>query len=392
VLFNDNGFGATHKKIHNVYALEEAKAAYDAFQKYSPDKRHFMLSRAGYSGIQRYSATWTGDNTASEGQLQLACLMPLSMGLSGLPFVGSDVGGFFDMPSARLYTRWMQIGAFTPFFRGHNAIYQPDKEPWVFGSETEENVRDIISFRYRILPYLYNEFYNASITGLPIMRAMFLNYQDDDECYTADAQFQFMVGENLLVAPVLVEKDNTKKLYLPEGKWIELFNHKIYDGKQWITVDAPISKIPVFLKAGGFLTMQEVQQFVGEKKLDQLEVTIYPAAAGSYNFYEDDGISYKYREGKYSITEFSSQVYKNSAIIIANEKFNGYESGKKYYLFKILNPGSAYNISINGTASTKLTNENELNNSAAGYFLDSNKNVLMIKVKNQKEIKIEYKF
>jgi alpha-glucosidase len=250
VSFNDNGLNSTHKKVHNIYALEENKAAFDAFQKYSPDKRHFLLSRAGFSGIQRYSAIWTGDNAASEGHLQLACLMPLSMGLSGIPFTGSDAGGFVGVPSVRLYTRWMQLAAFTPFFRGHSAINQRDKEPWAFGVETEKIVRNIISYRYKMLPYLYNEFYNSSATGLPIMRAMFVNNQDDDECYTGDAQFQFMVGDNILVAPVVTETVDTKKLYLPEGKWIELFNHKVYDGKQWISVDAPIAEIPVYSNAG----------------------------------------------------------------------------------------------------------------------------------------------
>ncbi|HUX61761.1 MAG TPA: TIM-barrel domain-containing protein, partial [Ignavibacteriaceae bacterium] len=205
VQFNDNGFEASHRKIHNVYALEEAKATYDAFQKYSPNERRFMLTRAGYSGIQRYSAVWTGDNVASEEHLKLACLMPLGMGLSGIPFVGSDVGGFIGLPSQRLYTRWMELGAFTPFFRGHSVINQDDKEPWAFGSEVENWVREIISLRYKLIPFFYNEFYNSSLTGLPIMRPLFLNFQDDNQCYSTESQYQFMIGDNLLVAPVVDE-------------------------------------------------------------------------------------------------------------------------------------------------------------------------------------------
>lgn len=392
VLFNDNGLISTHKKVHNVYALEEDKAAFDAFHKYSPDKRHFLLSRSGFSGIQRYSAIWTGDNTANEEQLKLACFMPVSMGLSGIPFCGSDAGGFVGVPSARLYTRWMQIAAFTPFFRGHSTINTRDKEPWAFGSETEENVRNIISFRYKILPYFYNEFYNSSVTGLPIMRAMFVDYQNDDECYTTDAQFQFMLGENLLVAPVISETDNTKKLYLPEGKWVEVFNHNIYEGKKWITVDAPVDKIPVFLKAGGFLPMQEVEQYVGEKKFDRLEVVVYPASSGSYNLYEDDGISYDYKNDKYSLTGFSSQVSNNSIVITADKKHDGYDSGRKYYLFKILDTGNASGITCNGITLKSFTNEDELNNSDGGYFLDSVSKVLFVKVKSENNIKLEYNF
>jgi alpha-glucosidase len=408
VMFDDNGFTATHKKIHNVYALEEAKATFDALQKYSPNERHFVLTRAGFAGIQRYAAVWTGDNVANEEHLKLACLMPQGLGLSGVSFVGSDVGGFIGIPSPRLYTRWMQIGAFTPFFRGHSALNQSDKEPWAFGGETENRVRDAISLRYKMLPFLYNEFHNSAITGLPIMRSMFLNYQDDDECYNDISQYQFMLGDNLLVAPVLSETSNYKTLYLPAGKWIDMRNQKIYNGKQWVTVDAPIEEIPFFLKQGGFIPLQETQQYVDEKKINQLEVIIFPASlptpegtgdqknlragTSSYTLYEDDGISYNYRQGYYSLTEFTSTLTGNTGIINIYKTHNNYNPGRVYYLLKILNTQSVSKVTGNGRLLNRLMSESKLNDSEDGFYLDPLKNILFVKIKDVNDLEVKYDF
>ncbi len=392
VQFNDNGFETTHRKIHNVYAMEEAKATFDAYQKFSPNKRHFTLTRAGFAGIQRYSAVWTGDNVSNEESLRLACLMPQGLGLSGIPFVGSDAGGFIGVPSSRLYTRWMELGAFTPFFRGHSAINQKDKEPWAFGEEVEEWVRNIISLRYKLLPFLYNEFYDASVTGLPIMRPMFLNYQNDDECYTDQAQYQFMVGDNLLVAPVVDETSNFKKLYLPEGKWFDWWTGKIYDGNQWIIIEVPINQIPLFIKEGGFIPMQQVEQFVEEKKMDELKVIVFPSAQSKYNFYEDDGISNDYKNGKYSLTEFKSKLENNSGAISIKNSIDNYNTGRKDYFLKIVDTKNVSKVSVNGIELKKLSDKSELNNTADGFYFNSKGKILYIKVKEEKNIEIKYMF
>ncbi len=390
VQFNDNGFEASHRKIHNVYALEEAKATYDAFQKYSPNERRFMLTRAGYSGIQRYSAVWTGDNVASEEHLKLACLMPLGMGLSGIPFVGSDVGGFIGLPSQRLYTRWMELGAFTPFFRGHSVINQDDKEPWAFGSQVENWVREIISLRYKLIPFFYNEFYNSSLTGLPIMRPLFLNYQDDNQCYSTESQYQFMIGDNLLVAPVVDENSDFKKIYLPEGTWMDWWNNKVYNGKQWIIVDAPIYQIPLFIKNGGFIPMQDVQQYVGQKKMDELEMVIFPSASSSYSYYEDDGTSYDYKKGIYSITKFESNLGKSNGIISIKNIYDKFNSGRKDYLLKILNTSNVSAVYNNDLKMKEYSSIEKLKDSTSGFYFDQHSRILFIKLVYSNNIKVKY--
>jgi alpha-glucosidase len=387
VLFSDNGFIADHKKIHNVYALQMAKATFNGTRKFS-NKRHFILSRAGFSGIQKYSAVWTGDNVSNQDHLKLACTMPLGMGLSGLSFVGSDVGGFIGEPSGRLFLRWMQIGAFSPFFRGHSETGQKDKEPWAFGRDIETAVRDIINLRYRMLPYFYNEFYNSGITGVPVMRPLLLNYQYDENCYKPEADFQFMIGENLLVAPVLSEFENYKKLYLPEGRWIDLRNGKIYSGNQWIILEVPLYEIPYFLKEGGFLPMQEVQQYVGEKQISEIEFSLFPSAESSYRFYEDDGISFNDQNGFYSVREFYCKKERNLLKIKSTFVYNKFNSGVKNFLFRIFDVSSLSEITVNEIPLKRSATVEEFNTFDESYYFDESAKILLIRVKASDEINI----
>ena len=402
VQFHDNGYKADHKKIHNVFALEMAKATREGLRRYS-DKRHFVLSRAGFAGIQRYSAVWTGDNVSNEENLKLACVMSLNMGISGEPIIGSDVGGFVDLPddkpvppSPNLYIRWMELGAFTPFFRQHSAIGTKPKEPWAFGKDAENAVRDIISYRYRILPYLYNEFYVSSQTGLPIMRPMFVNYQNDRECYSTNAQYQFILGDNLLVAPVLSETDDAKRIYLPEGKWYEMNTHKIYQGMQNLLMNVPLTMTPLFLKEGGVVLMQEVQQYVGEKKIEQTEVYIYPSNGSKYSFYEDDGISFDYEKGKYSLTEFNCTQSSNSIEIAVNKSKDGYKPDRKNYLFKVVSEKKPVSVHCQQSTVNKslqlIKSLDKLEKETSGYYYNEKENLVYIKVQDtgKFEVRVEY--
>jgi len=382
VKFNDNGYGADLRKIRNVYALQMAKATSDALHRYS-DLRHFVLTRAGFAGTQRYAAVWTGDNYANNDHLALACHMPQSMGLSGLPFTGSDVGGFGGCPTDSLFIRWMQIGAFTPFFRAHSAFDTPDKEPWAFGAEVEKQSRDIIEFRYRLLPYLYNEFYNASITGIPIMRPMFLQYQHDDECYNEEAGKQFMLGDSLLVAPVLSDRDTSKRLYLPEGLWTDMWDYKQYCGNRWVTVDAPLSKIPLFLREGGIVAMQDKQNHTCEKQMKDmlLEFIIFPSGHSSYSLYEDDGTSFRYRDGIYSVTRVDVDMKKDGTVSIELSKpHNRFDCRRKGYCFRVSGVTAPKGVVVSGKDIRRHEySEEKLNNCPEGYAYDTRRKILYIK-------------
>jgi alpha-glucosidase len=389
VQFDDQGYGASMKKIHNVFGLEMARATFSGIKKEFPGKRPFILTRAGFSGIQRYAAVWTGDNIGIEEHLKLACVMPQGMGISGIVFCGSDVGGFFGSPTPNLYTRWMQLGGFTPFFRGHSIIDQRDKEPWAFGDQVEGWVKNIITLRYKLLPFLYNEFYNASQTGVPIMRPMFLEFQNDDECYSNDAQYQFMIGNNLLVAPVVSENEDFKKLYLPEGKWLDWWNSKIYDGKQWIIVQAPMDEIPLFIKEGGIIPIQEKQNFVGEKNISKIEFKIFLSNNSDYNLYQDDGITTNYKNGEFSLTNINVKTDGNKTEIVLKKEVDKYDSKLKSFLFDIYNISNVQLVQIDGNKISQLNNIDEIQNADSGFYFDKENNLLKIKINYSPNLKLD---
>lgn len=381
VQYYDNGLMSNHKKIKNVFALEMARATRDGLKKFS-DQRHFILSRAGFAGIQRYAANWTGDNVSSDEHLRLACVMPQNVGLSGQPFIGSDVGGFMGgEPTNEMYIRWMQLGAFTPFFRGHSAIDTKAREPFAFNETVEEFSRQAIQFRYKLIPFWYNEFYNSAQTGLPIMRSMFVNYQNDENCYSRNAQYQFMIGDNLLVAPVVNSTESTKRLYLPEGKWYDWMNNKIVTGGEWKLFDVPLNKIALYIKEGGMIPMQEVQNYIGEKKIEQLELIVFPSQKSEYTLYEDDGLSYKYETGKYSLTRFSlDKDVKVTKLQVVKLKAD-YKNDRKKYLFTLLDTKLPKELFLN---------DKELSTSAVSF--DKEKNILHFIINDTDNFKIQLEY
>ena len=297
--FNYEGHTTTHKKARNVYGFLMAKATYEGTRLYKKKQRPFVLSRAGYSGVQRYAAIWTGDNTASDESMMLGVRLVYNLGLAGIPFSGFDVGGFLGESSMQLYQRWIAIGAFTPFFRGHTMINSKRSEPWSYGEETEEISRNYISLRYRLLPYLYSLFYKASIDGSPINTPMVYEHIDDDRVFDNQYQNQFYHGPSFLVCPV--ESDKVlKKIYLPKGVWYDLYNDKKYTGSNEYVIEAPYHRLPVFVRSSSIVVMQSIVQSTSEKTDETLVVHIYNGRSkNNFIYYEDDGESYLYENGEY---------------------------------------------------------------------------------------------
>lgn len=310
-IFNDNGLNSSHKKMHNLYALHMAQATYEGLLKEFPNERPFILTRAGFAGIQRYAATWTGDNLATEDHLELGIRLMLGLGLSGQPFVGTDIGGFMGTPSPELYVRWMQVGALSPFCRSHSHYGSNDKEPWSFGENNEEICRKFIKFRYELLPTLYTLFYQSSQSGEPIWRPMFYEFQNDPKCYDWAYQQQFMLGPNILVAPVTRVGQYTKKVYLPEGRWLDWNTEKVYDGKQEIIVDAHLDQLPMFLRNGAILFRRDVQGYADETPIRELTIDIfdmkyeYESPHTGFRLYEDDGSTFSFRDSSMRLTDFN---------------------------------------------------------------------------------------
>lgn len=328
VLMADGGRESSMKKMHNLYGFLMARGTYESLREHRPDERPFVLTRAAFAGVQRYAWLWTGDNVASWDHLELAIRMMLGMGLSGLPFVGTDVGGFIGAPSAELYARWLQVGAFSPFFRSHTVHGSPPQEPWAFGEIFEDANRDAIRLRYRMLPYLYTLFREAHETGHPILRPLFFHFQDDTMAYDRRWQHQFLVGEDLLVAPVTREGARLQEVYLPAGEWLDLGTRTVHDGGRTVVVDAPLERIPMFLRAGGIVPFQEAVQHTGEESA-RLEIEVFPAARGETVLYEDDGRTFGYEDGAYRLTRFQVAPEGGGITFVREVVEDGYETGAR---------------------------------------------------------------
>ena len=297
VVHDWDGLGASHVQGgHNVYGTLMARATRSGVAKQRPEKRPFVMTRAAYAGAQRYCSMWTGDNLATWDHLRLSISMVLNTGLSGMAFNGPDVGGFVGENDAELYTRWMQLGSLLPYFRAHSAKSAPRREPWSFGAETESIVREALELRYQLLPYLYSIFAQCAQDGMPVARPLFLADLGDENLRSIDDAF--MLGDAVLVAPVVEPGVTQRDVYLPRGVWYEYHTGKLIDGSRTVTADAPLERIPVYVRAGKVIPMWPVMQYVGERPLQELRLRAY-AGSGETTLYEDAGEGLAYRDGDF---------------------------------------------------------------------------------------------
>lgn len=338
-----------HDEMHNVYGFTWDKVVTEQFYKRNPNKRVFQMTRAAYAGLQRYTFGWSGDsgngNNVLEGWQQIANQIPvgLSAGMGIIPFWTTDISGYCgevkDYPAmAELYVRWMQFGIFTPLSRAHhegsNAV-----EPWLFGKEAEDISRNVIEMKYRLFPYIYTYAREAHDTGLPLMRALFFEYPNDRETFKLNGQFLF--GKELLIAPVVEKGAVTKDVYLPEGEWINYHDGKTsYRGGQWITVDAPLEVVPVFVKKGSIIPTMPVMQYIHEKPVYPVTFDIFPATVSqqaSFTLYEDDGENRDYEKNIYCSTTIKAKTLKEGFDITVNAREDkGYKPvGQRNFILKV---------------------------------------------------------
>jgi alpha-glucosidase len=293
---HNTDFGPMHHgEAHNLYGMQMARASHEGALAHQPDRRPFVITRAGYAGVQRYALAWTGDNSSVWEHLADSVQMLLNLSVSGLAFCGADVGGFMDNTTPELLARWTQMAAFTPFFRNHSNINTIDQEPWALGARTEAICREYIEFRYRLLPYLYGLFVEAHRSGTPIMRPLFWHYQDDPIAVAVGDQF--LLGRDLMVAPILRQGAEARVVYLPEGRWFNFWTGESHFGEQHIVAQGPLERIPLFTRAGAMISMGAVQQYVGENETGVINLHIWPGAPGEMTWYEDDGFSMAYSTG-----------------------------------------------------------------------------------------------
>lgn len=297
--FSYEGEHVSHRKARNIYGFQMARSAKEGCELQRPKERPFVLTRSGFSGIQRYAAAWTGDNVASEEHMMAGIRLVNSLGLSGVSYAGYDIGGFAGESTKSLFARWMSIGTFAPLYRAHSMINSNDAEPWAFGEEVEEISRNYMKLRYRLLPTIYSSFYKSTQTGLPISESLAVNYPHDKNIYDSAFENQYLFCDNLLIAPIESYKEITK-VYLPEGEWYYLFDNQKYIGNQIVYQDCPLNYLPVYVKAGSILALQSDLSHTGQKNNGILYIHLYDGKNDSvYLHYEDDGITLDYKKEEY---------------------------------------------------------------------------------------------
>ncbi len=298
-----DGMNVSHRKAHNVYGMQMARATFEGVKKFRSTLRPFVLTRSGFSGVQRYAAVWTGDNVASWEHLWVGNVQCQRLSISGLSFCGTDIGGFIGEPDGELFVRYLQMAIFHPFFRGHSSSDQGDKEPWAFGSAYESLIRKAIELRYQLLPYIYTTFWQYIYKGTPMIRPLSFVAQQDGETHMRNEEFCF--GDHLLICPIGASTTNERMMYLPKGSWYSYWNDKMYRGGHEIKVEAPLDRFPFFVKEGAVIPHQPIMQYTGEKKTDQLILHVYFSEHRCLSLlYEDEGDGYEYTKGNFSVKKF----------------------------------------------------------------------------------------
>ncbi|MEP7289248.1 MAG: glycoside hydrolase family 31 protein [Chloroflexota bacterium] len=300
-----DGQGATHLEAHNLYGMLMGRASREALEKMRTGKRPFNMIRAAHAGAQRYASTWTGDNRSTWDHLRLNISMVLNSGMSGMAFNGADVGGFAGECEPELYARWIQLGSMMPYFRVHTAQDTPPQEPWAYGQPYENIARSYINLRYQLLPYFYSLFAQSSQNGWPIVRPVFM--ADPADSNLRKIEDAFMVGDSLLVAPILEKGQTEREVYLPRGRWFDYHTNQPMFGGKTITVKAPLDTLPIFARSGQVIPLWPVQQYVGEVEMTELHLKVY-AGNGEVTLYEDAGENMDYLNGAYRWLYFTCKA------------------------------------------------------------------------------------
>lgn len=300
--------------IRALHPLLMMRSSYEAQKEFSPNERPYLISRSGCAGMNRYVQTWSGDNRTNWNTLRYNIRMGLGMSLSGLYNVGHDVGGFSgDKPEPELFVRWVQNGIFHPRFTIHS--WNDDKtvnEPWMY-PEVTNIIRNTIKLRYKLMPYIYNIFWQSHKDLEPMLRPTFLDHENDLNTYMETDDYLF--GRDLLVASVVDKGQRERQVYLPQNNlgWYDFYGQTFYTGGQTINVGAPLERIPLFVKAGAVIPMSERMAYTNPETDTTREFAIYPLKQDGevkVSIFDDDGLTYQYQQGGYlqlDITLRSSQ-------------------------------------------------------------------------------------
>jgi alpha-glucosidase len=358
-----------HDRYHNQYALLMAMATTAGLLASLPRIRPFVLTRAGFAGIQRYAANWMGDNVSRWDHLGMSMPMAMGFGISGQPFVGADIGGFAGHANAELFLRWMQYGALTPFCRNHSEIGNVDQYAWAWGDVIEDLVRQAIGLRYRLLPYLYAAFVQAAESGAPVQRPLVFDYQYDPA--VRDVDDQYLLGRDLLVAPVAGSGVTARQVYLPPGRWYDWHTGEAFDGGRFVIAPTPMDRIPVYARGGAVIPLwPEAPPSTAGYHPSEIELHLFvPDAAGPHLslLQEDDGVTLAALDGGCLRTTFELRRDGSHLSLRADVEGDGYPEHARA-AFQLLVHGAAPDVvRLDGAPVPRSGDRFRLPNAGSGF-------------------------
>lgn len=340
--FDNQTYLGSFRKVRNAYPLMSVGGVYKNQRSVTSDKRVFILTRSAFAGQQRYGAnTWSGDVGSSWDEYKRQIVAGLNFTITGLPYWTTDIGGFFR-PGRTQYTnpdyheiltRWYQWGTFNPIFRMHG--YMSETEPWKYGQQVEDNMRKMLNLRYQLLPYIYSEAWQVTSNGSTIMRPLVMDFANDN--IAVNKPYQFMFGKAFLVAPVTEAGITQRDVYLPkQSGWFDFWTGNYFEGGQTIQAEAPLDKIPLFIKSGSIVPMGKAVQHSNQNSNKELDIYIFEGNNGELTLYEDEGNNYNYENGAFSTIKFSWNNAKQELIIgKCNGSYPGMANSRVFNLYLV---------------------------------------------------------
>lgn len=348
-----------HAINKNTYNIWEAEVTYAAMREQQPAKRPFVLSRGAWPGIQQWAAGWSGDNKSSFDHLRFNVPMGLNVMISGQAWFGHDVGGFVDNTTPELLARWTQSGALNPMFRNHTTLDTINQEPWVFGKPYSLWNRRWIQFRYELMPYLYALAAASATNGLPLNTPVLFHYQADTNTFAAN-DYDYLVGRDLLVAPVFASNALSRSVYLPTGEtWYAWNGARRWSGGQTVTLPASLGTLPMVVRGGAIIPRGPVQLYANAFTPDWLDVLHWPGGTNRFLLYEDDGETTNYLAGAFARTLLESDSATNRLTFTVHARSGSFDPGDRdlYLVMQDANPVDA--ILVNSAAVVRVANRTE---------------------------------
>lgn len=381
-----DGVPTTMAEAHNLYGQLMARATYEGLRAAAPDRRPFVLTRAGAAGIQRYAAAWTGDAASRWDVLSQTPAMLMNLGLSGCAFVGSDVGGYSGRATPELYARWMQLGALSPFFRAHCMRDGQRQEPWAFGPEVEAISRDAIRARYALLPYVYSLAAEAAQSGAPPLRPLVWEFQDDPRTRALDDQF--LLGPWLLAAPVLAPGTRAREVYLPAGRWIDLGSGAVHVGAASVQTPAPLDTCPLFLREGAIVPRCEPLAWSDQRPPARLELDCFPGATETaFTLHEDDGDSPAHARGVFSRVTYRLSRNGGTVALEAGSRDGTFVPAPRTLEVQVREVGEPEEVRVDGVLVRRVDSSGAA--SVPAYWFDASTRCVHVACEDRAGLRIE---